>query len=210
VVLTVNGVAPAWRHWAKGPLREGDALLLSRSLGSGVLFAAEMAGVAADAWMEGALALMEQGQACLVDLLAAHGCHACTDITGFGLLGHLGEMLACSTSPHPVLPASRAVRVVLDGAAIPVFPGALELLARGYASSLAPANAEALALLDGPVRLERGEGSDTPLRGVLIDPQTCGPLLAALPGDRASAALAALQAAGFAQARVIGRVLAEA
>jgi selenide,water dikinase len=82
--------------------------------------------------------------------------------------------------------------------------GSLELLELGYASSLAPSNARALALLEGPIQL-KGPGSAA-LHGLLIDPQTCGPLLAALPANRAPAALAALHQAGFTQAAVVGRV----
>jgi selenide,water dikinase len=196
--LVVNGrVAPAG-HWRKRPLRPGDALLLSRPLGSGVLFAAAMAGAAAPQWMETLLAALQASQALLVPLLASQGCRACTDITGFGLLGHLGEMLA----------ASSAVEVELDAAAVPAYPGALELLERGFASSLAPANAAALELLEGPVRLLGGGTGALPaaLAELLVDPQTCGPLLAALPAERAPAALAALHAAGFPQAALIGRV----
>ena len=194
LALTVNGrVAPA-AHWRKGPLRPGEALLLTRPLGSGVLFAAAMAGAAAPAWMEALLEAMQCSQAPLVPLLAAHGCRACTDITGFGLLGHLGEMLEASGA---------GVAVELDAAAIPAWPGALELLKRGFASSLAPANAAALALLEGPVRL----AAPAALAGLLIDPQTCGPLLAAVPAEQAAAALAALHAAGFGGAAVIGRVV---
>lgn len=194
LALTVNGwVAPA-ASWGKGPLRPGDALLLSRPLGTGVLFAAAMAGAAAPEWMEAVLMAMQRSQAPLVPLLAAHGCGACTDVTGFGLLGHLGEMVDASGA---------GVAVELEAAAIPAYSGALELLERGFASSLAPANAAALALLEGPVRLV----ASAALAGLLVDPQTCGPLLAALPAQRAPAALAALRAAGFGAAAVIGRVV---
>jgi len=206
LALTVQGPVLVGEPWPKGPLRPGDALLLSRPLGSGVLLAAAMAGAAAPADLDALLAGLQQSQAPLVELLAAHGCHACTDITGFGLLGHLGEMLA----------PSQASRVHLDPAAIPAWPGALEMLQRGYASSLAPANAAALALLQGPVRLleAAADAEAQPVSGslaearraLLIDPQTCGPLLAALPGERAMAALEALQVAGFDQAALIGSV----
>lgn len=197
LALTVNGRVAPPAHWGKGPLRPGDALLLSRPLGSGVLFAAAMAGAAAPAWMEALLEAMQSSQAPLVPLLAAHGCRACTDITGFGLLGHLGEMLDASGA---------GVAVELEAAAISAYPGALEALERGYASTLAPANAAALALLEGPVRLVGAGGLAAPA-GLLIDPQTCGPLLAALPAAEAPAALAALRAAGFGAATVIGRVV---
>jgi selenide,water dikinase len=171
-----------------------------------VLFAAAMAGAARPEWLDDALALMQQSQAPVVEILAAHGCRACTDITGFGLLGHLGEMLASA-------PAPKALRVELIAEAIPSLPGAIELLQTGYASSLAPANAAALGLLDAQVVLtssaaHQSAANKTALLGLLIDPQTCGPLLAALPAERGEAAVAALRAAGFGQAAVVARVLA--
>ena len=194
LALTVNGSAEPSRHWRKGPLQEGDVLILSRPIGTGVLFAGAMAGLAEGGWIDQALAVMQQSQAPLVELLAAHDCRACTDVTGFGLLGHLLEM-------------AQGSRVLLNAAAIPALPGAVTLLERGQGSSLAPANAEALSQL--------GEEGDvmptTPMTaaqlGLLIDPQTCGPLLAAMPADRAPAALAAIQGAGFRQAAMVGEVL---
>jgi selenide,water dikinase len=168
-------------------------LLLTRPIGTGVLFAAAMAGAAKPTWLDAALAVMQQSQAPLVEIMAAHGCQACTDVTGFGLLGHLGEMLAPGQ------------RVALHPDAIPALPGALELLEHGLSSSLAPANARALVALDGPIVLN---GAATAAEQQLwIDPQTCGPLLAALPDASAQAALAATRAAGFPQAALIGRVI---
>ena len=200
LVLTVNGSAPPERLWPKGGLRPGDQLLLTRPIGSGVLFAAAMAGAARPEWIAAALAEMQRSQADLVPLLARHGCRACTDITGFGLLGHLGEMLGIGAGATPLPLAVR-----LRAAAVPAMDGALELLEQGFASSLAPANAAALATLDGPIRLEQpAPGSRLAL---LIDPQTCGPLLAALPAAQAADALEDLAAAGFGQASVIGEVI---
>ena len=198
LALTVNGRVAPGQHWSKGPLRRGDVLLLSRPLGSGVLFAAAMAGAAEPQWIDTALAVMQRSQAELVPLFAAHRVGGCTDVTGFGLLGHLGEMLA----------ASPGVGVELDLEAIPALPGALALLQRGFASSLAPANASALALLEGPVRLAAASTAEPQHLGLLLDPQTCGPLLAALPAERAAAALLDLRAAGFAEAVVIAKVVA--
>jgi selenide,water dikinase len=195
LVLSVNGSTTAGEPWAKGPLRPGDGLLLSRPIGSGVLFAAAMAGSAQPAWIDAALLQMQQSQAALVELLARHGCRACTDVTGFGLLGHLGEMLGASPDP---------CRVVLKAAAIPALAGALPLLEQGWASSLAPSNARALALLEE--RIQLNGPADAARLGLLIDPQTCGPLLAAIPADQCDASLAALQQAGFARAALIGQV----
>ena len=200
LALTVNGSCPG-SPWPKGPLHSGDVLVLVKPIGTGVLFAASMAAAPSEhckpAWIDQALAQMQQSQAPLVDLLRAHSCQACTDITGFGLLGHLGEMLAASAA---------SIQVSLDAAALQslAMAGSLDLLDLGYASSLAPSNARALALLDGLIQLQGP--SSAGLHGLLIDPQTCGPLLAALPANKAPAVLAALPAAGFAQAAVVGSV----
>jgi len=202
LALTVNGAAPPGRFWAKGGLRPGDALVLSRPIGTGVLFAAAQVGAAPAAWIDAALAVMEQGQAALVELLARHGCRSCTDITGFGLLGHLGEMVEASRTAFPGL------SVTLDGHALPALPGALELLEQGFASSLTPANAAALALLGKTIGLQTSgsAGSQAALEALLIDPQTCGPLLAALPAEAAAAAVEDLHQLGFPHAAVVGRV----
>ncbi|MFS6826513.1 AIR synthase-related protein [Cyanobium sp. ATX-6F1] len=169
-----------------------------------MLFAAAQAGAARPEWIDGALALMGQSQAALVELLAGFEVHACTDVTGFGLLGHLGEMVQASRRVDPQL------TVALEAAAVPALEGALELLGLGFASSLAPANASALALLEGPIQWVDSCAPDGVSRraqeGLLIDPQTSGPLLVALPGSQAPEALQTLRGAGFPQAAVIGRV----
>jgi selenide,water dikinase len=200
LALTVNGRCPG-TPWPKGPLHGGNALVLVKPIGTGVLFAAAMAAAPSHhckpAWIDHALAQMQQNQAPLVDLLRAHGCQACTDITGFGLLGHLGDMVQTSAA---------SIRVTLDAAALHglAMAGSLELLTLGYASSLASSNARALALLDGPIQIQGP--SSAALQSLLVDPQTCGPLLAALPANQVPSALAALHAAGFAQAAVVGQV----
>jgi len=182
VALTVNGT-PTAALWPKAALQAGDQLLRSRRLGTGVLFAAAMAGTASASSLDTALAQMATSQHPLLRQLQAldqrhpGGLHAATDITGFGLLGHLGEMLR---RPE--------VRVDLLGDRIPALPEALSLLAAGHASSLAPANRRAWRLLDpegerpAPVQLQlgtiaAGSADHRTLLELLVDPQTCGPLL---------------------------------
>ena len=164
VSLSVNGTAP--RIWSKQGIRTGDVLLLSRPLGTGVLFAAAMSGAADPHHLDAALQRMSQSQHPLVEQLLELGdaLHACTDITGFGLLGHLGEMLAGSD-----------MHVELDATAIPAYDGVLELFDKGLASTLAPANRRALTLLDRSISLT-GQ-SPSGLLELLVDPQTCGPML---------------------------------
>jgi selenide, water dikinase len=112
--------------------------------------------------------------------------HAMTDVTGFGLAGHLLEILRAS-----------GCGAILDVDAIPVLPGALALAAAGHASTLAPSNRAAVG---GAMVAD-----DSPRVAVLFDPQTGGGLLAAVPGDQADAVLAALREAGEA-ASLIGQI----
>ena len=107
-----------------------------------------MAGAAHPKDLDIALTQMQTSQHPLVEQLVTMErqnpgqLHAATDITGFGLLGHLGEMLDESDTATPTL------QIQLEASRIPALPGALEVLAAGYASSLAPANRRAWSLLD--------------------------------------------------------------
>lgn len=199
VVLTVNS-APVARLWPKRGLQVGDDLLLSRPLGTGVLFAAAMAGAARPGDLDTALSQMARTQHPVVETLRRlehehpGQLHAATDITGFGLLGHLGEML------HPERADAERLQLHLDAEAIPALPGALTLLEAGHSSSLAPANRRAWALLDGttsrpsavvlnlgaiPAQSRRHQA----LLELLVDPQTCGPLLLSVKPALAEALL---------------------
>ncbi|QBE67829.1 Selenide water dikinase [Synechococcus sp. WH 8101] len=186
VSLSVQGAVAPERFWPKRGLQAGDQLWLSRPLGTGVLFAAAMAGAAAAADLERAQQQMNQSQHELVETLQQlvttkpGAIHAATDITGFGLLGHLLEML----------PPDRSRRIQLHADAIPALPGALALLEQGIASSLAPANRQAWSALDpngdqaAAVTLQLGtiqpgSSAHRALLELLVDPQTCGPLLIA-------------------------------
>ena len=182
--------------WTPPGAKAGDKLILGKPLGVGIMSAALKKGALDAAGYAAMIASTTQLNTPGRALGEMDGVHAITDVTGFGLLGHLGEMLG------------PGVAVELDPAVIPAHAGALELLEQGFASTLAPSNAAALALLEpsGPVRLA-GVASTACLQ-LLIDPQTCGPLLAALPEAAAQEALAELRSSGFPQAAVIGRVQA--
>lgn len=174
----------------KGGARPGDALLLTKSLGSGTLMAAEMALTRLPRDLLGphvaaAWAAMSRPQGTAARLLAPYA-SAMTDITGFGLAGHLLEMMEASHTA-----------ATIDLAALPLLAGAEALAAQGIASSIAPANRAATA--------GRLTAPNTPRAALLFDPQTAGPLLAALPPDQANNALAALHAAGE-PATIIGHV----
>jgi selenide,water dikinase len=163
-----------------GGAQAGDVLILTRPIGSGVILAADMAGQADGRDVAAALAIMGQGQASEAAILA-QAAHAMTDVTGFGLAGHVQSICAAS-----------GLGAELWRDDIPIYMGARTLSDAGVSSSLMPAN-RADALVEG-VQDE-----------LLYDPQTAGGLLAAVPEAQSAALIKALVAkscAGY----VIGRL----
>lgn len=183
--FTITGLAE--RALAKSGARAGDALILTKAIGTGTILAAEMAGTAAPGVILGeavAAAFAQMGRPLgEAARILAPLAHAMTDVTGFGLAGHLLEMLAPDS-----------LSADLEAGALPLLPGALALAQAGAGSSLAPANRAALI-----GRLEMAPG---PLQDLMVDPQTCGGLLVALPDERAEPALARLRAAGVMAVRI--------
>lgn len=195
IALAVTGrVDDGPACFRKGGGRAGDVLVLCKALGTGVVMAATTDGRLPTRDRGAAVAHMLQSNAAAVAVLRAQGVHACTDVTGFGLLGHALEMAE----------ASGCSLELSAGAARPL-PGALEALGAGEGSSLQGDNE---ALLDRFVL--RGVALDTPELRLLADPQTCGGLLAAVPEARVEACVAALREAGYDAARVVGRLHARA
>jgi selenide, water dikinase len=193
--FAVNGLVDAGMNSVlrKSGMRAGDVLILTKPIGTGTLLAAHERLQARGRWIDAALASMCQSSRLGAQCLREHGATACTDLTGFGLLGHLVEM----TRPS-------AVDAELDLSALPVLEGAEETSASGILSSLQPANARLRRALRNQQKALRH-----PRYRLLFDPQTAGGLLASLPADRADACLAALRRLGYEQAAVIGRVLAK-
>ncbi len=150
--------------WPLAGAQPGDALLLSRALGTGVLFHADMAGRAPGPHVHTALLAMQQGNRPAMEALSGIEVHAATDVTGFGLAGHLGELLRASEV---------SATVDLDG--LPALPGVLDLLAAGERSTFHDDNRRLGAYVLGPGTLEH------PAFELLFDPQTAGGLLAAVP-----------------------------
>lgn len=188
--FTVNGLAVPGEILRKGGLRPGDKLILTKPLGTGALFAAEMRGRAKGRWIEAAIAAMLRSNRVAAETLKSFGASAMTDVTGFGLAGHLGEMLEASGAD-----------VDLEPAALPMLEGARAVTAEGIESSLAPANRRRLAVLLGGAT--EWDQSDLAL---LADPQTAGGQLAGLPEEKAEACLEALRQSGDPEAAIIGRV----
>ncbi|MAC80430.1 MAG: selenide, water dikinase SelD [Rhodobacteraceae bacterium] len=162
--------------------RAGDVLILTKPLGSGVVMAAEMAGRARGADVAQALMWMQQGQGRASEILRE--AHAMTDVTGFGLAGHLEGI--CTAS-------GMGAELAFD--AIPLMEGAVQLAEQGVRSTLFLEN-RALA-----VTLPMGGAAD-----LLFDPQTGGGLLAAVAPDRADMLIEELKAAGY-RAASVGRLM---
>ncbi|MCY7308511.1 MAG: selenide, water dikinase SelD, partial [Rhodoferax sp.] len=175
----------------KGGMQPGDVLLLTKPIGTGILFAAHAQLQARGRWIQAALQSMQLSNQQGANILRSCGATACTDVTGYGLLGHLLEMARPS-----------GVAVQLDLAALPLLDGARDCVAAGIASSLQPAN---LGLRRALANAEVFAAD--PRYPLLFDPQTAGGLLATLPAARASECVEQLHAAGYTHAAVIGRIL---
>jgi len=182
--FAVTGLADPRRLLRKSGLRPGDALVLSKPLGTGIVLAGHMRGLARAAWLETALASMRHSNATASHILRQFGVTACTDVTGFGLAGHLMEMLRASSVAATVWPDC-----------VPVLPGARELATRGIESSLAPENRRAL----------RGAVAAGPMAAVLVDPQTSGGLMAGVASELAVSCVDRLREEGL-EAAIIGVV----
>ena len=190
--LSVNGLADPALLLRKSGMRRDDRLILTKPVGTGVIFAADMRHRARARWVEAALIHMTRPASPASALLIEAGATACTDVTGFGLAGHLLEMAEAS-----------GVDVELDMRSVPLLAGAEELMASGLASSLHTDNLAAGSQVAATAAIR-----SQALFSLLFDPQTAGGLLASLPPDGAERCLSALHAAGYAQAAIIGTVVA--
>jgi len=157
--------------------RAGDALVLTKPLGTGVIATAIKAGRASPGVMEAAIASMTTLNRAAAEAMLRHGVHACTDVTGYGLVGHLREMAAAS---------GLAARI--DPGAVPRLPGVEALIAAGHVPGGTRRNREDVA---GAVDWGAADG---PTRTLLADAQTSGGLLIALAPDDAEALVAELRA----------------
>ncbi|WP_428820227.1 selenide, water dikinase SelD [Microbulbifer sp. MCCC 1A16149] len=206
--LTVSGAAERQQLLGKSGMHAGDCLILSKPIGTGALFAAERHGKARGRWLQQALEMMLQSNATAAEIFAANRASAITGISGYGLLGHLLEMLQWRSdriSPQRVEPASGQYQADLGASlfadALPLLPGATYCAERGLLSSLHQHNTRTYAALQNPTAWRAD-----PLLPLLVDPQICGGLLASVPVDTAERCVAALHAAGCRHASVIGFV----
>ena len=189
--LSVNGFASPAQLLLKSGMQPGDCLILTRALGSGVLFAADMRRKAKARWIEEAVAQMLMSNRDAMQCIRKHGATACTDVSGFGLAGHLFEMIQAS-----------AVAVEIDLLRLPLLEGVLETTDRGIQSSLQPQNMRVRHAIE-----DKDNMAKLAQYALLFDPQTAGGLLASVPADRAGACIDDLRSRGYGQAEIIARVI---
>jgi selenide,water dikinase len=188
IALTVTGT-PGQTTLTKSGARVGDMLLLTKPLGTGVILAGAMRGMHVPGAIAGAVNCMDTSNALSVEILRNYAVNALTDVTGFGLLGHLSEILRgsdCGVSLH------------LND--IPLLPGALLMAKQGITSSLQASNA--LVLADFTLATDL----DAEILALLSDPQTSGGLLASVPAHQADSCLTALRAQQI-EAAMIGEIV---
>ncbi len=173
-------------------VKDGDAVILTKPLGSGVLLHAHMAGQLSGRHYQELCAALQQGNGAAGKLARQHQASAATDVTGFGLVGHLLEMLT----------ADEHLTVALDLDRIGALPGARNCLQHGLRSTADRANQTRRASL-AP---HQGHSVDPADIDLLFDPQTSGGLLISIAPDRAPSLLIDLHGAGYGDAAIIGRV----
>ncbi len=189
VAVVANGTIDPQHVWRKNTAREGDMLVLTKPLGTGVVLAADMQARAPAIAVESAFASMMRSNRDVAHLLDNLNPSAVTDVTGFGLLGHLLEMF----NPDE----KQLLGAVIQSADVPVLDGALALAAHGFRSSLHPQ----LQPLTLQARIE--STADATMVDLMLDPQTSGGLLVALSRESASHFINAMEG----HAVVIGEVI---
>jgi len=190
--LSVTGTIHPGRVLLNRGARTGDALVLTKPLGTGIASTAVKGGVAPEPLVAAATASMTTLNKGAAEIMAEFpDVHACTDITGFGLVGHAAEMIESSEAG-----------IVLQASRVPLFPGIRPLVEEGVVPGGLHRNRDfRLPIVS--------KGPDCPdwLFDVLFDPQTAGGLFIALPEPSARRLVAKLRAAGLPEAAVVGEVV---
>jgi selenide,water dikinase len=191
--FAVTGLIDPRRVASNAAARPGDRLVLTKPLGTGIIAFAARIGRAEPGSVTAATRSMSTLNRRAAELMGQFEVHACTDVTGFGLLGHLKSMAAASK-----------VDVELAWEDIPLMPGVLACAAAG----IIPGSVERNRDSSGDA-LAATDGADPACIDILFDPQTSGGLLISLPSGPAEELVARLRAEGMEEAAVIGRVVAE-
>lgn len=190
--LAVTGLVHPQKVVTNAGASPGDVLVLTKPLGTGIITTAVKAGLAPpDAYGAAVKAMCSLNKEA-AEAMQAAGVHACTDITGFGLLGHAAEMALAS-----------GVSLVFEYGRIPLLPRALELAATGLIPGGAYRNRDYLL-----PRVNLAASLTPAQQALLFDPQTSGGLLMAVPPEHLAKLLEELVARGLSDSGVVGRVVA--
>jgi len=190
--LSVTGVVHPDKILTNRGARAGDVLILTKPLGTGVLFNANRSGRLPFSELEPLLPGIAELNRHAIETALDYDIHACTDITGFGILGHLKEMLGASD-----------IEIEISYGELPLYPNALDMYRKGETTGSNEGNRKmvgALLRLEGSLTAAREE--------MLFDPQTSGGLVLSVAESDAEALLTDLGQAGVESASLIGRVLA--
>jgi len=188
--LAVTGIIDPQRLITNAGARPGDVLILTKSLGSGIITTGIDRGLVRDDTIARVTALMAQLNRAAAEVMIAVGVSACTDVTGFGLLGHLREMVEAS-----------GVGARIHVGQVPVLPEAWDLARQGAIPDGSHNNARFLARF-----VDWAPGISAEAQAILCDAQTYGGLLMATPADKQAELLLRLKEAGVAGA-AIGEII---
>jgi selenide,water dikinase len=187
--LSVTGLVHPDRILTNAGVLPGDALILTKPLGTGVLATAIKAGLLSEAAEKRATETMATLNKTAAEIMSAYPVHACTDITGFGLLGHTLEMATASR-----------VSIAIDVEKVPLLPEVLDSVQMGLVPAGSFSNRNYCAH-----RISQLRPIDPLMLDLVADAQTSGGLLISLPEQSASSLVSALRIGGVADAAIIGR-----
>jgi selenide,water dikinase len=188
--LAVTGTVHPKRVLTKGGARPGDKLLLTKPIGTGIISTAVKGGMAGEQVIKSVAQSMAALNKTASEVMLQVGVNACTDITGFGLLGHACEMIQDSR-----------IGLRIHSASVPIFPETIELARMGMIPGGTNRNKEFRSKMVDSARI-----GDVML-DILFDPQTSGGLFVSVSADKASLLLARLKEAGVTDAAIVGEVV---
>ena len=189
--MVVVGSAHPEKIWKNVGLQKDDVLILTKPIGTGILSTALKRGLLDDAKKTLLISMMVELNKQSAEILQNYPVHACTDVTGFGLLGHLSEMISGSR-----------LAVEMFSEKVPVLDGVFEFAAGNVVPGGTLSNMKFVE-----DRVEWNSQLSKVQKIVLCDAQTSGGLLAAVPGNKAQEIVQGLRDAGVTQARIIGKVI---
>jgi selenide, water dikinase len=188
--LSVTGFVHPDKVLRNTGAKPGDALVLTKPIGTGIIATAIKASVAGSETIGCVIKLMSELNRKPAEIMSKFHVHACTDVTGFGLIGHAIEMIEAT-----------GTGIVFHAEKIPVIPEALELASMGFIPAGAYRNR------DFRIAMVENQGIDDDRLMCLFDPQTSGGLLIALPFSEAGVLVKELKEAGIGSATIIGEVI---